>query len=294
LVAAVSHQFGLFIIMEKQILISSGAKQLLGFLSLPEDEVKGAVLFCNALFEEHKSASRAMVEAMRFFAGKNVASLRFDYRGCGDSEGAFCDDGVSDWLEDIHAALQSLRNEVGDIPCCLLGLRVGAALALHFLQTFQTTPIDALVLWEPVMNGKHYLNNELRRKLMKEMLTNAEGESKSRRTELFETLEQGSSVDFDGYELTSRLYHDLCQLKLDEGDFRSAPPTFLASVGAGERPNAQICKFVTIVRDQGAEILDVHLRMQPFWSLVGYVDCGELFLQTSRFLQRSLLTKSTE
>lgn len=280
--------------MEKQILISSGGKQLLGFFCLPDDDVKGAVLFCNALFEEHKSASRAMVEAMRLFAGKNIASLRFDYRGCGDSEGAFFDFGVSDWLEDIHAALQCLRDEVGDIPCCLLGLRVGAALALRFLLTSQTAPVDALVLWEPVVNGKKHLNNELRRKLMKEMLTNTEGESKSRRTELFETLEQGSSVDFDGYELTSRLYQDLCQLKLDEGEFTSAPPIFLASVGAGEKPNAQICKFVTIVRDQGVNILDVHLRMQPFWSLVGYVDCGELFLQTSRFLQRSLLAKSTD
>src|SRR5690242_21165230 len=53
------------------------------------------------------------------------ACLRFDYRGCGESAGAFEDFTLADWRDDVLAVLDAI-----DGPAVLIGSSMGGWLAL--------------------------------------------------------------------------------------------------------------------------------------------------------------------
>jgi pimeloyl-ACP methyl ester carboxylesterase len=64
------------------------------------------------------------LEAWARSAGR--AFLRFDYAGCGRSEGAFADQTLAGWLGDVHAML----DQVAQGPAVLVGSSMGGWLAL--------------------------------------------------------------------------------------------------------------------------------------------------------------------
>jgi pimeloyl-ACP methyl ester carboxylesterase len=59
------------------------------------------------------------------------------------------------WLTDIAAAIREIRNKRGVRQICLVGLRLGGALAA--LAGAARRDLDGLVLWDPVINGRTYL-----------------------------------------------------------------------------------------------------------------------------------------
>ena len=65
----------------------------------------------------------------RSFAGVGFAALRFNFRGAGESEGAF-DNGVGE-IGDVLAAVEWLRNERPDLPLWIAGFSFGGAMAVH-------------------------------------------------------------------------------------------------------------------------------------------------------------------
>jgi uncharacterized protein len=65
----------------------------------------------------------------RSFLGVGFASLRFNFRGVGDSEGRF-DNGDGE-VDDVLAAVDWLRGEVPDLPLWLAGFSFGAAMAVR-------------------------------------------------------------------------------------------------------------------------------------------------------------------
>jgi pimeloyl-ACP methyl ester carboxylesterase len=66
---------------------------------------------------------------------------------------------VTSWLEDISTAIEELKNCTGSPEIWLVGLRLGATLAL--LASLRRDDIGGLVLWDPVENGKEYLKELL-------------------------------------------------------------------------------------------------------------------------------------
>lgn len=82
-------------------------------------------------------------------------AMRFDYYGTGDSGG---DDGdpdlVAKWLDSIGAAVRALRNASGIQRVGLVGLRLGAALALASVARDTELGVAELVLWNPYSEAK--------------------------------------------------------------------------------------------------------------------------------------------
>ena len=89
------------------------------------------LLFCDPFAEEKKCAQRVMVEAARAFCEADLGSVRFDYRGTGDSPGEFLEATPDLWVQDILAAIDYMRHELRVPTLGLLGLRLGGALALQ-------------------------------------------------------------------------------------------------------------------------------------------------------------------
>jgi pimeloyl-ACP methyl ester carboxylesterase len=88
-------------------------------------------------------------------ASAGFSVLRFDYYGCGDSARDCREGHVRQWLTDIDTAVGELKSRCGLKKICLIGLRLGGALAL--MAGAQIGSIDAMVLWDPVVRGADYL-----------------------------------------------------------------------------------------------------------------------------------------
>ena len=271
---------------EEQVTIGGKAGRLYGVLYRPDEASRGSFVFCDPMFEERKSANRAMVEAARHLCGEGWTVLRFDYRGCGDSPGEFTDFCPADWVSDIESAATFLwkaghgHSGPGGGNRGLLGLRLGATLAVQ--AAVRLPQVDRLVLWEPASSGADYFEQELRKKLMKEMVTF--GRSRENRESLLRTLEQGGDMDFDGYAVSARLYKGLRDLHTDippAMKFRS----LLIHIGHQSQISREIARLHQRFVDAGTAAETRAVVGKPFWNLIGYTDCAELFRVTAEWLR---------
>ena len=112
-------------------LIDGPAGDLEALLETPRDHTPQA---CAVVCHPHPTQGGAMTNKVahtlaRSFVGQNMAALRFNFRGVGQSEGAF-DDGVGE-QQDVHAAVAWMRENLPDLPLWLAGFSFGAALAVR-------------------------------------------------------------------------------------------------------------------------------------------------------------------
>jgi uncharacterized protein len=115
----------------------------------------GGVLLCSPWGHEYMASHRAMRQMAVRLSRSGWSAFRFDLYGCGDSSGRSEDGTPSKWLTDVHAASEELRRRLPLKPMALLGLRLGATLALLHLQSVNDT--STLVLWDPIVDGRAWL-----------------------------------------------------------------------------------------------------------------------------------------
>ncbi|MCW5773320.1 MAG: alpha/beta hydrolase [Rhodospirillaceae bacterium] len=92
-------------------------------------------------------------------AAREIASLRFDFPGCGQSAGRFDDITVALYAAAAEAALRFARNEreADAERVALLGYSFGGAIATTRLGSTRlggAAPVPALALWAPVGNPR--------------------------------------------------------------------------------------------------------------------------------------------
>lgn len=112
------------------------------------------IVLCPPIEQEAIRSHRAYRQLAVQLCKLGFPVLRFDYTGTGDSQGEGTPPRLAQWVEDIHAAIAQAKKSSKKIQVALIGLRIGATLAA---QINQTTPLEALVMWEPVTNGEIYL-----------------------------------------------------------------------------------------------------------------------------------------
>jgi pimeloyl-ACP methyl ester carboxylesterase len=114
-----------------------------------------AVVLCYPFGHEYIRSHRAYQQLAIRLARAGFPVLRFDFFGCGDSEGEAEEGNFDQWLSNIPLAIAEVRERGGLQQICLVGLRLGATLAA--LASLEQPDIAGLVLWEPILNGKAYL-----------------------------------------------------------------------------------------------------------------------------------------
>ena len=129
-------------------------------LALPEKALGLGLVICNPFGFEEVCAHRGLGHLAVAAAASGVATLRFDYAGCGNSSGSELDpDTVARWLASIHTAIDTLKRRSGVQQVALLGLRLGATLAA--MAAASRTDVAGVVAIAPVVQGRLYLR-ELR------------------------------------------------------------------------------------------------------------------------------------
>ena len=115
-----------------------------------------ALLVCNPFGFEEVCAHRSLRQLAMATAAAGVPTLRFDYAGCGNSEGdEFEPQCWARWIRSIHTAIATLKQASGATRVCLLGVRLGAALAT--LAALERDDVAGLIAIAPVLRGRNYL-----------------------------------------------------------------------------------------------------------------------------------------
>ncbi|MBI3944361.1 MAG: alpha/beta hydrolase [Armatimonadetes bacterium] len=161
---------------EEATIIAGGEFRLFGVLHHPTASGRADVgaLLLPPFAEEKKGAHRLLVDLARELCRRGVPTLRFDYRGTGDSEGTFTDFTLSGALADARRAIAFLRERASTDRVGLVGVRLGGTLAAHLARETETRAAW-LALWEPITSGRRYVQMNLRQMRIREMMTAAEG-----------------------------------------------------------------------------------------------------------------------
>ncbi|MEP7118285.1 MAG: alpha/beta fold hydrolase [Acidobacteriota bacterium] len=240
-----------------------------------------AFVFCHPLVEEKLWSHRVFVTFARHLAAAGHPVLRFDYRGSGDSDGAFSDCSLDTLTSDIAAAVDEVRRRTGVTSVSLLGLRAGATLA-SIVAASPDANLDRLVLWAPIVDGARYMQELLRINLTTQMATHKE--IRFDREALVEQMRLGSTVNVDGYEMSYPLYADFTAVKLTERPAWFAGPTLIVQVDRQPgRVDAELqrltaaCPHATLVAAQE----------EPFWKEIArfYERAASLSAVTSAWLK---------
>lgn len=266
-------------VAEQTFQLESGNARLYAALYTPASvPARGIVICCHPLFEEQKAACRPLVDAAREFCRNGFACLRFDYAGCGDSEGELDAVTLAAWQANIRSAIEFAREQVSG-PAGLLGVRLGGALAAMAVE--ELAAVAFLMLWEPVLDGHTYLMSDLRKKMVRDMM--AGGKSAETRQSRVDLMAQQGRLDFDGFPVTNRLYQEIAAI-----DLTRTPKTFkgdllIAQISPAEQLTAGMRRFA----DTYINVRERHLvavKMPPFWNQVGVVDTASLIRQTAAWL----------
>lgn len=115
------------------------------------------VVLCAPMGQEQIRSHRAYLQIAMQLAEAGFQVLRFDLSGAGDSALDFGESGLPEWREDLGRALEELVEGTGVDRLCVVGVRLGASLAL--LCTAERRDVDTLVLWNPVISGPAYVDD---------------------------------------------------------------------------------------------------------------------------------------
>jgi len=177
------------------------ARPLFGFHHPPSGlpPRRWGVVICNPFGQECLRAHRSLREIAARLSKNGFHVLRFDYQGTGDSAGEGNEAGVEAWLGDVAAAMAEIREASGLAGVALVGLRLGATLAT--LAARRAGGVEAIVLWDPVLDGAAYL-----------------GEVRAAHRAWLADRARGAAIRDDealGFPLSALLAADLASLRLN-------------------------------------------------------------------------------
>lgn len=135
-----------------------GGKKLFGIYHCPkESSPLATLLVCHGLGGDKQGRYRIYVKLAEMLAKCGVATIRFDFRGCGDSEGELGQMSLATQVEDAQAVLdwafeKPLFNQG---PMAILGSSFGGLVAVQMAARNKEL-FKGIILWAPVFNGMQW------------------------------------------------------------------------------------------------------------------------------------------
>lgn len=267
--------------LEEPIRWDVSGRELVGVLHGPvSPRGRAAVLVVHPFAEEKKFSHRVLVKLARELARRDVATLRFDLSGCGDSFGDSTEATPTQWHRDIAAACGQLRSRFPESPLVLTGLRLGATLALAVAA--EAAPPPDLVLWEPVIDGAKYVDEILRRRMIKEMMTT--GRKATGREQVLKQLEADGFLDLDGHALGRALIEEVSALDAGALAENFTGRALCVQIAFNAKVSAALEALARKMSAAGADVKTLGIREQVLWDRVELVEAAELIETTADWI----------
>lgn len=151
--------------MQTFLEIPVGREKLAACLHQPEPgrstTAAPVVVCCHGLTGSRVGACFRMVSLGRRLAEENIACLRFDFRGCGESDGRFEDTCVPTLVEDLRAAVAAVDRLPGCDPTRIgiVGSSFGAFTASQAAGGIGA--LRCLAFWAPVADVHSLIGREM-------------------------------------------------------------------------------------------------------------------------------------
>ncbi|MCZ7644629.1 MAG: alpha/beta hydrolase [Planctomycetota bacterium] len=251
---------------------SADGTPLYGVFHAAEGAARPPVLIAPAFFEERKSAYGTLAGLARALAQAGHPALRFDYRGSGESGGDPVARRWSGIVADLAAARAALSKLSGREDFALLGLRLGATLALEQARALKPAATLALA---PFVQGKTAERQwRIRSKLRAEMTGGARAEETGAPSE--------ERVDLDGFPVGAEFFEDVQRVDLLAAPPLETPALLLQISPAPTR--SPTCRRLKAALGARCEL--ACLRLEPFWDRLDHVDAAALHARVKEFLGR--------
>lgn len=185
----------------------------------PIGERRATVLVVGPIGAERERAQRTTVCLARALARAGLATVRYDHRGIGESEGDFAPANFAEWTADARWIAATIAMERHDghggaargprIPLVLLGIRAGATIAGELF----TDGVGDGLLVIGALGARTLLLDMARRAAVAGLVERARGGAHANGAAdgtagATERLRRGESAWADGYELTPALWHE--------------------------------------------------------------------------------------
>lgn len=126
---------------------------------LHDAPARRGVVLCSAFGVEGLSAHRAWGDLADRLAAAGLPTLRFDWPGTGDSLGSDRDpDRLAAWRRGLEAAVERLKAETGVEEVALVGLRLGATVAVEVAAS--RADVAVFVAAAPVVSGRRFVREQ--------------------------------------------------------------------------------------------------------------------------------------
>lgn len=244
----------------------------------PEDkEVRGWILHIPAFCEE-MNKSRPMVR----MGAEALSNLGFvvvipDLFGTGDSDGELGDADWQGWRTDLEHLVDWL-SEAGATDITLWGLRLGCLMAAELSLTC-SLPVRQLLLWQPVHDGRQFVNQFLRLRIASSMLDGRTETVKS----LWHELSDRGQLHVAGYPLSEPLLTQVASLKLTT----FTPPASICvdwfDISENDRSSNSpvVEKLAALWRGSGVKLSIHRITGAKFWATQEISYAPELIEQTA-------------
>jgi pimeloyl-ACP methyl ester carboxylesterase len=179
------------------------------------------ILLVGSFASERHTSYRPWIQWARYLAARRIEALRYDYRGVGESTGIFEEMTFASWIDDVERLSAWLRKRGEDVPLILHGLELGGLLAAR---NFHNGHGDALILWSAPVNANKVLRSTLQRWIGPQQLLKPENERRPA-SYYFRLLDEGQSVEVDGYEWPAELWRQSLSLELPAAMIPPNDPT---------------------------------------------------------------------
>jgi exosortase A-associated hydrolase 2 len=239
----------------------------------PAAMTSAAVLMVPPFAEEMNKSRKMMAELALKLADRGVPSICVDLFGTGDSDGEFRDATWPRWSADLQTAMQ-WADHAGMRVSKILGARLGCSLAIELIRQ-STASFERIVFWQPVLDGKRFIEQFLRLRIAARMMENDRKETVA---DLRGRLAQGETIEVAGYELNSELVTAI-ERASTEALLNIAPCNldWIEVVrAAGAAVSTPTAKTIETIRAKGFSAQLHCVVSEPFWSSTEIVTCAEL------------------
>jgi hypothetical protein len=138
--------------------------------SVDTAETPGSLfIFAHGLTSQRMGPEYLFVKISRFLAANNIASVRFDFTGAGESDGEFCDMSLDTMIGDLLMVTNHFRRILKPLKVYLLGHSLGGMVTALSVKDIQP---DGIVLLAPVADTKKFFTE---RKVMSQIGPNSSG-----------------------------------------------------------------------------------------------------------------------
>jgi len=225
-------------IATQPIYFKSGRESLFGWLHLPPEHSRldWGIVICKPFGYESICAHGSIRAFADACASAGATVLRFDYTGTGDSSGDDSEaDEISQWCDDIRAAMETLRQMCHISRIGLLGIRLGASLAA--LVAADDPLVEDIIAVAPVVSGRRYLRELRAFHATSSSETQSSGEVASAASQTDHKAEPPGGIEVTGFRLSKASVDRLVKIDLLGLTTRVVPNALI--LDRGDLPGAK-------------------------------------------------------